>query len=305
MRAALVLFLSLSMSGCSDAIEASPGEASQSHDASTSSDAHADGSRASACAERGALAILPDGALCSGALAQATFGHAVCTCAPHTGSDSFQTNTFDSRVGPYTAGPTTTAPVHVPGRCACGANDRVLPGRVLEDFALSAGENLAAGFDQSLLFDYGGDTTIDLPCGRLYAAGASGAGKLTLRVAGPTALVIEGDLVLDSDFTVQVVGDGELDLFVSGDLVLGGRITLGDARTPSRVRLYVGGSRTIALDSGGAFAGNIHAPNATVVVGAKTELYGSIFAGAIAGSDALTVHADEAMRSAGAACSAP
>ena len=55
MRAALVLFLSLSMSGCSDAIEASPGEASQSHDASTSSDAHADGSRASACAERGAL----------------------------------------------------------------------------------------------------------------------------------------------------------------------------------------------------------------------------------------------------------
>lgn len=203
--------------------------------------------------------------------------------------------------GTSTVGSTVTAPVAIPDPCACGASEKIDVAGFVTTYA-SANDNAAAGFDPAALFGFSGGATVDLPCGRLYAPAIQGTGKLTLRVNGRTALFVSGNLALNADFEVQVTGSGELDLFVAGNVSTSARIDLGNVSTPSRVRLYVGGSQSIALSGGAAFAGNVYAPNATVFLSTATEIYGSIFAQSIAASDTLTVHYDSAILEAGDEC---
>lgn len=203
--------------------------------------------------------------------------------------------------GTNVVGASVTAPVSVPDPCACGASDLLDVAGFVSAYA-TGNDNVEAGFDPSVLDGFAGPVTVTLPCGRLYVPTFAGSGELTLRVDGRTALFVDGDLALDADFTVQVVGDGELDLFVEGNVSTSARLDLGSIDTPSRVRVYVGGNQSIALSGGAAFAGNVYAPRATVFLSTATEIYGSIFAQSIAASDTLTVHYDSAILDAGDDC---
>jgi hypothetical protein len=128
---------------------------------------------------------------------------------------------------------------------------------------------------------------------------------LTLRVSGRTALFVGGDLNPSGEFRVEVVGEGELDLFVAGNLVSAQRLSLGTAATPSRVRLYLGGSQPVALSGGGVFAGFVYAPFARFTMSTAIEIYGALFAFGIVASDTLTVHYDESIQEAASECDPP
>ncbi|MEZ4324161.1 MAG: hypothetical protein R3B40_03020 [Polyangiales bacterium] len=188
--------------------------------------------------------------------------------------------------------------------CDCGMAAAVDPAALVTTFA-SLNDNAEAEFDPSILGSYTDGTVVDLPCGRLYAPAISGTGALTLRVAGRTALFVDGDLEPTGAFSVEIVGGGELDLFVAGNLVSASSISLGSAATPSRVRLYVGGSNPIALSGGGVFAGFVYAPHARFTMSTAIEIFGGLFASGIVASDSLTVHYDDAILDAASDCTPP
>ncbi|MBK7772820.1 MAG: hypothetical protein IPI43_01585 [Sandaracinaceae bacterium] len=188
--------------------------------------------------------------------------------------------------------------------CDCGSSAAVDPAALVGTFA-SLNDNAEADFDPSVLANHTAGAVVDLPCGRLYAPSIGGTGALTLRVAGRTALFVGGDLAPDAAFSVTIVGDGELDLFVAGNLVSASSVSLGSAATPSRVRLYVGGSDPIALSGGGTFAGFVYAPSARFTMSAAIEIFGGLFANGIVASDSLTVHYDDAIRDAASDCTPP
>lgn len=206
--------------------------------------------------------------------------------------------------GATSVGALASAPVDFPPPCACEADELVDVAGLVAAQA-TANDNAAAGFDPSVLVGYTGPTTIDLPCGRLHAPSLSGNGTLTLRVAHRTALFLGGDLEPGADFRVEIVGGGELDLFVEGNVVSAHRLDLGSIDAPSRVRLYVGGSQPIALSGGAVFAGNVYAPHAEFTMSTAIEIYGSLFAAGIVASDRLTVHYDAAILAAGNDCGPP
>lgn len=197
-----------------------------------------------------------------------------------------------------------TAPVTVGPPCACD------PGQLFQVAAWVAAQrvdndNGALGLEPNDWQNLPTDRTIDLPCGRYYLSAIGGAGALTLRLGGRVALFVDGDLSLQAPLTVQTGERGELDLFVAGNVVSAGRLSLGDAAHPARVRLYVGGSGTLELSGGGVFAGNIYAPQAELVSSAALETFGALFVRRVALSDRLTIHYDTAVLDNGANCAPP
>lgn len=365
-----------------------------------------DGGLVGFCAGGGPLLIPSEGAAgdrCTGQLAESAFRFAVCSCGEFVVSNTFRTDSFDSRDGNYDpveagtvaafgtngsvnlaaaatiGGPAwiagaqglsanATAPLAVAGNlrvagpvtsmstvnvdidadingnlsatsvtiggslmqpagatimattqainaqasgvvtvtppCDCGASAAVDPAALVTTFA-SLNDNAEAGFDPSVLADHAPGAVIDLPCGRLYAPSLGGTGAVTLRVEGRTALFLGGDLAPDAAFSVEIVGNGELDLFVQGNLVSASSVSLGSAATPSRVRLYVGGSDPVALSGGGTFAGFVYAPFARFTMSAAIEIFGGLFANGIVASDSLTVHYDDAILDAASDCTPP
>lgn len=194
--------------------------------------------------------------------------------------------------------------VNVPPPCSCEADDLVDIAGLVTAYA-TKNDNAEAGFDPSVLDGYGDGDSVTLPCGRLYAPSLSGNGALTLTVNARTALFIAGDVNFGGDFTVNVDGGGELDIFLQGNLTSSSRLDLGNINTPSRVRLYVGGSQPIALSGGGTYAGNIYAPKAQFSVSTASTIYGSLFVNGIENSHDLTVHYDTAILRAGDGCAPP
>ncbi|HXI59756.1 MAG TPA: hypothetical protein VNO55_27000, partial [Polyangia bacterium] len=99
---------------------------------------------------------------------------------------------------------------------------------------------------------------------------------------------------------IDLAPGAELDLFVGGNLSLGGATAFGNRARAGNVRVYVGGS-TVTLPGGKAVGANIHAPGALVTLPAATDLTGSVYASHFSLGGAVTVHYDQAVLE-GAAC---
>lgn len=140
--------------------------------------------------------------------------------------------------------------------------------------------------------------TAALPCGAHAFSRISGAG-LTLELSGRTAVFVAGDLALEGGLEVRLLGAGELDLFVAGNVVGQARFLLGDAASAGRVRLYVGGAGTVNLGGGGRLAGSLYAPRAELVSPLDLEVFGSLFVRRLAASGLVTVHYDLAAEAGG------
>ena len=131
---------------------------------------------------------------------------------------------------------------------------------------------------------------VTLPCGQYYFEGVGG-GPVDLTIAGRAAVFVKGDFNATSSLKLALDPGAELDLFVSGNLLLGDA-TLGSSSSPARVRVYVGGS-TFTLTGTATIGANIYAPNASVAIASDFDMAGSLFVGSLQLSGAFTIHYDE------------
>ncbi|MFH1810936.1 MAG: hypothetical protein ABIJ09_19500 [Pseudomonadota bacterium] len=167
-----------------------------------------------------------------------------------------------------------------------------------------AGSGEDAGFrlDPSL-YESGGPTTLRLPCGRFYLTRVNQSGlALDIYVQDRAVLFVDGDLSAQR-FTIHVEPGGELDLFVAGDLTIGAAADFGAPDKPSSVRSYVAGN--LSFQASSSFAGNVYAPNADIVFGAFSEVYGSLMVRNVTFNAAAAVHYDSSIRRASDSCVTP
>ncbi len=211
--------------------------------------------------------------------------------------------------GTKSVGTVTNTPVQVAPACDCAPQDLVDIGGYVASYR-AQNDDAAAGIDPKLLENVKAPLTATIPCGRIFFTRVGGTAPIHLTAQGRVALFVGGDLSTTSDFLVDVPAGSELDLFVEGNVTVGGAFRAGSAANPSKARTYVGGNGTVNLQGQAELAGNLYAPAAQLVLGgsAATTLYGSIFAARInAGAD-LTIHYDEAILAsggAGAGCAPP
>jgi hypothetical protein len=132
---------------------------------------------------------------------------------------------------------------------------------------------------------------VSLPCGRFYVGGIGGD-TVDLRVNGRVALFVDGDVAVTQDLRIELAAGAELDLFVTGSVSIMGAFEIGDANSPARTRVYVGGA-TLALSANASpLAANIYAPNAVLELASNFEMWGSIFADHLQLSGDFAIHYD-------------
>lgn len=180
----------------------------------------------------------------AGSLAQVAFRYALCTCEDLVASSALSTDAYDSQSG--------QGPIVV-GTDAYVAGDVNLNGRLA-----------VAG-------------TLTLPCGRYYLERVAGSGTLTLHVTGRVVLFVEGDVAPQGDIALQLDPKAELDLFIGGTLVSSANLDLGSEDNAARLRIYIGGNRTINLQGRTMLGGNLYAPAADLTASSDLEVWGALF----------------------------
>lgn len=194
------------------------------------------------------------------------------------------------------------APVAVPPPCDCVPKHLLDVAKLVHIYA-QANDNKEAGFDAAALDGFVAETSVDVPCGRLYLRKVAGNGKASLRVTGRTALFVSGDVSITGGLAIDLASpSAELDLFIEGGLSAIGGLELGDGTAPSRVRVYVGGSKPIDLAGGSILGGNLYAPHAEVRSAGSLEVFGSLFARKVSTLGGLKVHYDRAILKVGEDC---
>jgi hypothetical protein len=99
---------------------------------------------------------------------------------------------------------------------------------------------------------------------------------------------------------VDLGTEGELDVFVTGNLLLTGAGVVGSRGRPSALRFYVGGSGDIAITGGNLFAANLYAPRSSVFITGVDDIFGSFFVGAYYATGTQRMHYDAAILRSGA-----
>jgi hypothetical protein len=174
-------------------------------------------------------------------------------------------------------GANTQEPVTVAPPCRCDPQDLLNVGAVV-DYIQAHNDNAANGISPSVLNNVIGLTEVTLPCGKYFLERMDGIGGTIVNVTGRVALAIDGDLNAIGMLEFKMSPDAEIDIFIRGNLTIGGYAEFGDEGHPANTRIYVAGSRDITLVGGGIFVGNIYAPRARVLATGYAEIHGSLFA---------------------------
>jgi hypothetical protein len=187
-------------------------------------------------------------------------------------------------------GITQRTPVVVEAPCPCGP-DALLDVAAMVADARVLNDNTLIGLDTAHLRSPE-NATLSLPCGRFFVDGTLDSASLMVQVNGKAALFVDGDLVTGPDFATELEPEAELDVFVSGNLVLSSGAELGDRARPGATRVYVGGAGAIAPAS--TLVGAIYAPAADVTIESdEFEILGALLSRSIDAST-LAVHHDRA-----------
>jgi hypothetical protein len=176
------------------------------------------------------------------------------------------------------------APVPVVPPCSCAT-----PIDVSAVVAAYAGENNDSAVGLSPVAALSG--TKNLPCGLYYVAGIAGD-SVALLVSGRVALFVAGDISVTEDLRIELAPGAEIDVFVSGSVSIKGGFEIGDADSPSRTRIYVGGATLALAANASPLAANIYAPNAVLELSSNFEMWGSLFADRLQFSGAFAIHYD-------------
>ncbi len=199
------------------------------------------------------------------------------------------------------AGSTQSASVSAPTPCDCTPDSLLDIGAVIDAHRL-VNDNAIAGVLPSTLDGYTGNATLQLPCGRYFLTKIVGTGSVNIVVSGRSAIFIDGDVTPRGSLLVTTTGEGEVDLFIRGDLSTAGDLITGSADRPARARIYVGGSGIITIDGSASLAGNLYAPQAALSVGGTVESFGSLFLDRLSVGGFASLHYDRAVLDVGADC---
>ncbi len=212
------------------------------------------------------------------------------------GGTLFVPATAPVNAGTRTVGATDNAPVKVAPACACAAGQQVDVAGFVETYR-AQNDDATVPVDRLALQNVMSPLTMTLPCGRFFFDLIGATAPITIKTQGRVAIFVGSDLSTTSDFTVDVPSGSEVDMFIEGNVNVGGVFAVGNASNPARARTYVGGTGTVDLQGAAQLAGNLYAPYAPLVLGgsAPTILYGSIFAGRLSASADLKIHYDEAI----------
>jgi hypothetical protein len=115
--------------------------------------------------------------------------------------------------------------------------------------------------------------TLSLPCGLYYVPAIAGD-AVNLQVAGRVALFVAGDISVTQDLRIELAAGAEVDLFVAGNVSIMGGFEIGDADSPARTRVYVGGTTLALAANANPLAANIYAPNAVLELASNFEMWG-------------------------------
>jgi hypothetical protein len=189
----------------------------------------------------------------------------------------------------------------VPPPCPC---DPTFDVAALVAEVRAKNDNVAAGLSPNP-FDLGSASgKVALPCGRLSMTSTATYvnNPIDFTNTKRTALFIDGDVTATNDFNFDPGTTGELDVFISGTLLITTASAVGNVLRPSALRLYVGNMFSAGLST---IAAQVYAPNSGVQLSGTTEFYGSLVAKGVAVSGAEHLHFDRAILEAGKTCSAP
>ena len=175
----------------------------------------------------------------------------------------------------------------------CDCTDLLDVNSIVSGFSSSNDDGLASLMPNGLS---PAPSTVSLPCGRYYFTGVDAPGPLTLSVGGRAAVFVQGDFHAHDTLALSLAPSAELDLFITGNLLLDKDPTLGDPNAPAHVRIYVGGD-TLTLSGNAKVGANLYAPHANVAFASNFEMAGSLFVGSLLLSGTFTIHYDESILS--------
>jgi hypothetical protein len=254
------------------------------------------------------------------AVGRTHFKFAVCTCRGLVTNAGFEVDSLSStaaaggasvasndevRLGPDTS---IDGALYVTGMYGAAATPRVAAGVMesappacscdpklfLDTAALISArsrdnDNAAAQLTATSLNGFNG-STLSLDCGRYYFDRVVGSGLLSIEAKGRVAIFIAGDLGLDDGLTLTLQSGATAEIYVGGNVRVGGRLELSTSNDGNRVLLAVGGTGTIDLAQDALIDGSIYAPRAEIVTRGTLELNGSLFVNRANFAKATRVH---------------
>lgn len=195
-----------------------------------------------------------------------------------------------------------TAAVSVPPPCPCNL-DPYVSGPILA--LMQQNDNARLGLGKDQLEGYAGDPVLTLPCGGYLFQRISGLGSLDLRITGRVELAIAGGLDVGGQLRISLLPGAELDLYVHGDINVGGAVAIGDISAPPRLRLFPGGVDTIRLAGGGYISAAVLGRRRDFITSSPLDIYGALIAEQVSVNAALALHYDQQIRSISGSCGPP
>ena len=208
--------------------------------------------------------------------------------------DVYQTPGHGLPIGMQIGGQVHTQDFDVPDPCSC-REGQVLDIEAIVEAGRAANHNADIGLRDGSSVSIGIGVPLDLGCGRFALESTHIVGASLIRAHGRTALFIDGDLTITGAFGVDLGTTGELDVFVTGHLLLTGGGAIGSIERPAALRFYVGGGGEIAITGANVFAANLYAPRSNVIVTGADAIYGSFFVGSYYATGAQVMHYDSAI----------
>jgi hypothetical protein len=199
-----------------------------------------------------------------------------------------------TQTGMTVGGTTLTETFTVPDPCACEEH-QLLDIAAIVAAGRANSHNAELGLGDDALIRVGLVDALALDCGRFAFAGGFLVGDVRIEAHGRTALFIDGDLAITGSFGVDLGTEGELDVFVTGNLLLTGAGEVGSIARPAALRFYVGGAGDIAITGANRFAANLYAPRAAVFVTGADDIHGAFFVGTYHATGAQFMHYDAAI----------
>lgn len=146
-----------------------------------------------------------------------------------------------------------------------------------------------------------GPTELTLGCGRYRFSSIGAHNTLTLRIVGPTVLVVDGDVRVASPMRVVVEGDATLDMAIAGSLQIDNTLDVGNPARPEATWLAVAGEVRVA--SPFELDGWLLASRAAVRGDNTIDVHGAAYVGPLRVASPMVV--DPALSFDGAGCVAP